>query len=157
GNGQIDYPNGTSFATPILAGLSACLWQALPELTCFEIIELLRETANAFSQPDSLMGFGIADVYKAYTQNKTGLKPAGMENAVYFHINARENRLYLNFDHLQNNSPFVLDIYSGVGIKLLSASNVSSSIDISLLQKGIYIVRLQTGGKPVFVRKFIKM
>jgi hypothetical protein len=58
---------------------------------------------------------------------------------------------------LQNNSPFVLDIYSGVGIKLLSASSASSSIDISFLPKGIYIARLQTSGKPVFVRKFIKM
>jgi subtilisin family serine protease len=155
--GQIRTGSGTSFATPILAGLSACLWQALPELTCFEIIELLRETADAFSQPDSLMGFGIADVYKAYTQNRTGLKPAGTEDAVYFYINARENCLYLNSNHLQNNSQFVLDIYSGVGIKLLSASNVSSSINISSLPKGIYIARLQTGGKPVFIRKFIKM
>lgn len=155
GNGQINYPNGTSFATPVLAGLSACLWQALPELTCFEIIELLRETANAFPQPDSLMGFGIADVYKAYTQKKTGLKPAGTDNAAYFCINIRENRLYLNFNH--DSSPFALGIYSGVGIKLLSVSNISSPVDVSSLPQGIYIARLQTGGKPAFVRKFIKM
>ncbi|MDR0612575.1 MAG: S8 family peptidase [Dysgonamonadaceae bacterium] len=157
GSGQINSGSGTSFATPILAGLSACLWQALPELTGFEIIELLRETANAFSHPDSLTGFGIADVYKAYTRNRTGLKPAGTEDAVYFCINARENRLYLNFNRLKNNSQFVLDIYSGVGIRLLSVPNVSSPVDISSLPEGIYIARLQTGGRPVFVRKFIKM
>ena len=155
-SGQILYNNGTSFSTPIMAGLSACLWQALPELTSFEIIRLLQETANAFSHPDSLMGYGIADVYKAYTQRKTGLKPVGTENAVFFFVNPYENRLYLNLDHLQNVSKLVLNIYSGVGIKLLTVSDFSSSIDITPLPKGVYIVHLQSGDKPAIVRKFIK-
>jgi subtilisin family serine protease len=156
-NGQIVYGNGTSYATPILAGLSACLWQALPELTSFEMIELLRKTANAFSHPDSLMGYGIADVYKAYTQSKTGIKPVSTDNAVYFSVNPHENRLYLNFNHLPDNSKLVLNIYSSVGIKLLSVSNVSSSIDISGLSGGVYIVHLQMGDKTAYVRKFIKL
>ena len=155
-SGQVLYSNGTSFATPIMAGLSACLWQALPELTSFEMVRLLRETANAFSRPDSLMGYGIADVYKAYTQNKTGLKPTGNGNTVSFFVNPYENRLYLNFDHSQNESKFVLNIYSSVGIKVLSVSDSSSSIDISSLSKGIYIAYLQMGAQPATVRKFIK-
>jgi subtilisin family serine protease len=155
-SGHIGYSSGTSFSTPILAGLSACLWQALPELTGFELMKLLRETADAFLQPDSLMGFGIADVYKAYTQNKTALKQTGTENTVFFYINARENRLYLNSGYLQNDSKFVLNIYSGEGVKMLSVPNVSSPVDISSLPKGIYIARLKTGDKPVLVRKFIK-
>jgi len=154
--GQIVYSNGTSFATPILAGLSACLWQALPELTSFEIIRLLRETASAFSHPDSLMGYGIADVYKAYTQGRTGLKPVKTENTIFFSVNPHENRLYLNFNHSQNESKFVLNIYSSVGIKVLSVSDFSSSIDISSLPKGVYIASLQTGAQPAIVRKFIK-
>ena len=156
-NKQIQHGNGTSFATPVLAGLSACLWQALPDLTGFEMIALLRKTANAFSHPDSLMGYGIADVYKAYLQGKTGLKPVETENTVFFSVNSRDNRLYLNFSRLQNNSNLVLNIYSGVGTKLLHVSNPSSSIDISSLPKGVYIVHLQTGDRPACVRKFIKM
>ncbi|MDR1611063.1 MAG: S8 family serine peptidase [Candidatus Symbiothrix sp.] len=156
-NGQILSGNGTSYATPVLAGLSACLWQALPALTTFEMIELLRETANAFSRPDSLMGYGIADVYKAYVQSKTGLKPVETENTFFFFVDSRENRLYLNFSHLQDNSKSVLNIYSSVGMKLLSVSKLSSSIDISSLPKGVYIAHLQTGDRPACVRKFIKM
>ncbi|MDR2621897.1 MAG: S8 family peptidase [Dysgonamonadaceae bacterium] len=156
-NGQIRYGSGTSYATPVLAGLGACLWQALPKLTAFEMIELLRETANAFSHPDSLMGYGIADVYKVYVQSKTGIKPVETENTVFFSVNSRENRLYLNFSQLQDNSKLVLNIYSGVGIKLLSVSKLSSPVDISSLPKGIYIARLQTGDRPAYVRKFIKM
>jgi subtilisin family serine protease len=154
--GQIIYSNGTSFSTPILAGLSACLWQALPELTSFEMIQLLQQTANAFSYPDSLIGYGIADVYKAYTQTKTGLEPLKTEDVLIFSVNPYENRLYLNLDHSQNESKLVLDIYSGVGIKVLSVHDFSSSIDISSLPKGIYIARLQMRDKPAYVRKFIK-
>lgn len=31
-NGEIDFRNGTSYASPIMAGLAACLWQAYPHL-----------------------------------------------------------------------------------------------------------------------------
>jgi len=155
--GQIVYSSGTSFSTPIMAGLSACLWQALPELTSFKMIQLLRETAGAFSHPDSLMGYGIADVYKAYTQGKTGLKPIRKENTVFFSIHPSENRLYLNFKYSPNESKLVLNIYSTVGIKVLSVSDFSSSIDISSLPKGIYIASLQMDNKSATVQKFIKL
>ena len=156
-DGQIVSSSGTSFSTPIMAGLSACLWQALPELTSFEMIQLLRKTANAFFHPDSLMGYGIADVYKAYMQGKTDLKPIGKENTVSFSIYPSENRLYLNFNYSSNESKRILNIYSAVGIKVLSASDFSSSIDISSLPKGIYIASLQMDNKSTTVQKFIKL
>ena len=156
GDGQVVHSSGTSFSTPIIAGLSACLWQALPELTSFEMIQALQETADAFSHPDSLMGYGIANVYKAYAQNKTGLKPIGKENTGSFSIFPDGNRLYLNFNYSPGEAKPVLNIYSVVGIKVLSVSDFSSSIDISSLPKGIYIAALQMDNKSATVRKFIK-
>lgn len=64
--GSIRYVNGTSFSTPILAGLGVCLWQALPWLSNYEIIELLRESSTQYKRPDAELGYGIPDVYKAY-------------------------------------------------------------------------------------------
>lgn len=64
--GNIAYANGTSFATPILAGLAACLWQALPHLSNSEMVKLLQETAHQHNQPDVELGYGIPDIYKAY-------------------------------------------------------------------------------------------
>lgn len=65
-SGNIRYANGTSFATPILAGLGVCLWQALPWLDNYEIIDLLRESSSQYKRPDAELGYGIPDVYKAY-------------------------------------------------------------------------------------------
>lgn len=69
-DGNIRYASGTSFATPILAGLGACLWQALPTLSNKEIITLLQESASQYKRPDAELGYGIPNVYKAYKQER---------------------------------------------------------------------------------------
>jgi subtilisin family serine protease len=68
--GNVQYANGTSFSTPIVAGLGVCLWQSLPWLTNKEIIELIRQTASQANHPDVEKGYGIPDIWKAY---RTGL------------------------------------------------------------------------------------
>jgi subtilisin family serine protease len=70
-SGNIRYANGTSFATPILAGLGVCLWQALPWLNNTELIELLQESSSQYKHPDAELGYGIPDVYKAYKKETT--------------------------------------------------------------------------------------
>ena len=65
-DGQIAFASGTSFSTPILAGLGACLWQALPELDNRAIRRLLRQSSRRYKKPDPGVGYGIPDVYKAY-------------------------------------------------------------------------------------------
>lgn len=70
-SGGIRYANGTSFATPILAGLGACLWQAFPELNNREIRELILRTAHQYNQPDAELGYGIPDIDKAFAEQQT--------------------------------------------------------------------------------------
>lgn len=65
-SGRIRYASGTSFATPIVAGLGVCLWQALPWLNNYELIELLKKSSSQYNRPDAELGFGIPDVYKAF-------------------------------------------------------------------------------------------
>ena len=65
----IDSGNGTSYATPNLAGLATCLWQALPELNAMEIMQLIREAGHQFATPDTTMGYGIPDFYRIFLEN----------------------------------------------------------------------------------------
>ena len=64
--GQVQYAHGTSFSTPIVAGLGACLWQSLHWLTNREIIKLIQQTASQADRPDVEKGYGIPDIYKVY-------------------------------------------------------------------------------------------
>lgn len=70
GRGSIIRDMGTSFSTPLVAGLVACLWQALPEKSALEIIELVRQTSSNAKEPDSIFGYGIPNFWRAYMIGK---------------------------------------------------------------------------------------
>ena len=57
--------DGTSFATPVLAGAVACLRQARPYATVQEICDAVRACSNRADNPDSYYGYGIPDFYEA--------------------------------------------------------------------------------------------
>ena len=65
-NGNLRKASGTSFASPILCGMVACLWQACPQLTAKEIIELVRQSGDRIDFPDNIYGYGVPDLWKAY-------------------------------------------------------------------------------------------
>ena len=62
--GNINTGNGTSYSTPLLAGLIACLWQAHPDKSNMDIIGMVKRSASHFQKPDSLYGYGIPDFSK---------------------------------------------------------------------------------------------
>ncbi len=58
-NGRIASGNGTSFATPLVAGLAAGFWQANRQLTSAQVVDALRRSGSQFSAPDAQLGYGI--------------------------------------------------------------------------------------------------
>ncbi len=70
GRGNVIRDMGTSFSTPIVAGLVACLWQALPKKSALEIINLVRQTSSQHQEPDNIYGFGIPNFWRAYMIGK---------------------------------------------------------------------------------------
>lgn len=64
--GKISSANGTSFASPVMCGAVACLWQACPQLRAEEVIELVRRAGDRYDFPDNIFGYGIPDLWKAY-------------------------------------------------------------------------------------------
>ena len=58
--------NGTSFSSPILCGMAACLWQAHPQATNMEIIDAIERSAHLYTNPNDSLGYGIPDFGKAH-------------------------------------------------------------------------------------------
>lgn len=67
-NNSVIYGNGTSFACPIIAGMAACLWSAMPHATNMEIRERIIQSADRYTLPHDQYGYGIPDAWKAYEQ-----------------------------------------------------------------------------------------
>ena len=68
-NGYVINSNGTSFACPLLAGMAACLWSALPNATNMEIRERIIRSADKYTHPQEQYGYGIPDAWLAYTND----------------------------------------------------------------------------------------
>ena len=71
GNGRITTANGTSFSSPILCGMVASLWSALPNLTAYQIMDLVRRSADRYDFPDNIYGYGIPNFWEAYQMGLT--------------------------------------------------------------------------------------
>ena len=70
GRGALAQGMGTSFSTPVVCGLVACLWQGLPHLTAVDIIELVRQSADSYQQPTNVYGYGVPNFWQAYQKGR---------------------------------------------------------------------------------------
>jgi subtilisin family serine protease len=152
--GNVVYANGTSFACPVMAGLTASLWGALPELTSYEIMSLIRENADRFTNPNPQYGYGIADIFKSYNEGLNII--TGVVPSVSF---ASDDCLLISKDQLclktETHFPKTcLSIYNSLGIRVLFVADFSGCLNLHRLDQGIYIAVCQQGNQK-YTRKFI--
>jgi subtilisin family serine protease len=79
------FSNGTSFASPIMAGMATSFWQALPQMTPQEIIYTLQNHATYSDKPDNAMGYGVPDFLAAHIAQKNSIIKLTTENEYYYH------------------------------------------------------------------------
>ncbi len=112
--------NGTSFSSPLMAGMAACLWQALPEKSAMEIKAIIEKSSHLYDTPNDSMGFGIANIYKAYSDNVAGLDSnLQSEKTKIFYVQS-DHALYVR----EMSLPFSLELYD-VGGRLLLKTEAS--------------------------------
>lgn len=61
--------NGTSFSSPIMAGMAACLWQnnqSIFGITNMDLLRLIEASSSRYHNPNALLGYGIPNFKKAY-------------------------------------------------------------------------------------------
>lgn len=60
-----EFASGTSFSTPITAGVAALILSAHPELTPIQVRDALRNTASLSGKPNNILGWGNINAYDA--------------------------------------------------------------------------------------------
>ncbi|MFM1932838.1 MAG: hypothetical protein RL226_2141 [Bacteroidota bacterium] len=141
--------NGTSFASPILCGLAACLWQAHPEATNMDILRAIEKSASLYNQPNDSLGYGIPDFFVAHRllQEQTGV----LESSVILYPNPSSGVFHFEAD-VQISRIVVFDLR---GRELGDVSCVYTQNDYSAgifdlreagLSAGQYLVRFEGEG-----------
>jgi len=65
-DGSFGYLNGTSFSSPVMAGMAACYWQSVNHVPAAEIKKTIEKFSHLYSNPSIQLGFGVPDFRKAW-------------------------------------------------------------------------------------------
>jgi len=142
--GTIGVANGTSFSSPITAGLVACLWQSLPTLTNAEILQLVKQSASIYTNPTAQLGYGIPNFYAAFQAGQLLSSPAAVTAAFSLYPNPFEEQLNIQLSEMDSIGE--LQLYNATGQLILKKTiNSNQSISVSHLQSGLYFYSIQIG------------
>jgi subtilisin family serine protease len=161
-NGLMSTGNGTSFSSPIIAGLTACLWQAFPDKSNMEIIDAIRRSAHTYSSPSDSLGYGIPDFWKAFNMLRV---QENSESALGLEIfpNPFSNHVSVSFEANDTGSiKFELYDVSGRRLSIVTDGFSSGATRIKTfdfewqdLPRGVYVFKLVADGVEE-TRKIIK-
>src|SRR5690554_7462257 len=153
-NNNIGTANGTSFSAPIMAGALACLWEALPDLTNAEIMQLVRESASQYQTPDYFLGYGIPNLATALNQGLSIPEAEDLQQNIQIYPNPVLHDLYLKIPSTETNVQ--VTVYNILG-KITMETKVfqSTTINMSTLANGVYLLKMNTQ-KETIIKKIIK-
>ncbi len=154
-SGTVATSSGTSFSSPVMAGLMASYLQLLHDQQVFksveQIIQSIITTASHYDSPTQQLGYGIPDFSKL-----PELIPALSVSSPTI-----GNELRLKVDYADKSlkieahtSILSIRIFNLAGHQLVKIDKLdtSSSIDLSGIAKGIYLLRAETSS-GTFTRK----
>jgi serine protease AprX len=155
--------NGTSFASPVMCGLVACLWQAHPQVSNMELFHFIEQSASQFNKPDTLLGYGKPDFCAANLAMGVSNLPA-LDND--FLSAVRPNPFADSFDFIfwsKNTQQITVNLFDLTGRKIRTEQRHVSPLsfnsfhyqDLTALSSGIYFLSIHSGNE-VFVRKLMK-
>ena len=151
--------SGTSFSCPVLSGMAACLMQAVPSAINTEIIEALHYSADRYTLPDSLYGYGTPDMQKTIMRLQdihvirpsaefvTGPNPTTGEVEIIFR---------------EDPGTMIIEIFNTSGVAIYRKQipeYAGRTLRIQALNnrgQGIYLIRITTDN-GIFTNKIIKL
>lgn len=153
-SGTIQTASGTSFSCPIMAGMVASFWSAVPSLTNQQVINFIKESSDRFTNPDYQFGYGIPDFQVALQNALLSNEEIQIENHQVFPNPTSSTITIVSPDTFVGNS---IKMYNGLGQLVLTNSieNPVQTISLDCLSTGVYYYTISTSEK-VYQGKIIK-
>ena len=162
--GGIAQGNGTSFSSPVIAGMTACLWQANPSMKNMEITNAIQQSGSQASNPDEFLGYGIPDYVEANDMLSIIETPVSIQNNI-INVYPLPFKNYINivYNNKDDNSSVLIEIYDITAKKTLSITkklntsglNKLTVNNLSEIPSGIYLMKI-ISNNDVSVSRLIK-
>ncbi len=154
---------GTSYASPLVTGLVACLQEKYPKATNAQLMRSIRQSSTQAQNPDTLIGHGVPDARvadsllgKMMNTSSQQLKAPG--SAISIYPNPVRKQLTIEFSgETQINSLSVISS-TGQTVRQLSIEDRRGQLRLNTndLKPGIYSIRLQDANGKVNTKRFVK-
>lgn len=141
-NGNITAASGTSFSGPIIAGMVACLWQALPNKTNEEIVQLIKQSASIYATPNTELGYGIPD-FSAALNSVLATQSVNKEQFLLFPNPAKDTVIVAFPTGFENAN---ISFYNALGQLVLERNLTSqdSKVELNEMNSGMYLYKIQS-------------
>jgi len=149
-SGVLGNSSGTSFSSPVMAGMGACLLQANPWANVKQVKMAIEQSAHQYSKPDSLLGYGIPDFEKADKYLKVNFtNDLKSETGLVVSPNPFHNYLFLRNLNPERVENCRINIYSMQGINLWESTFAASETillkNLGNLPQGFLILSIRSG------------
>jgi len=154
-NNNITTNNGTSFSSPIMAGAVASLWQASPEKTNAEIMQIVREAAHLYPDSTPEMGYGIPDFGEALQSLSVEENTALAKTYV---LSPNPASQQFEIQSINGSGSMQVTIYDLLGkqIQQLEIEGDSLQVDTSRFTSGIYLIQILEDNRSSTQKLIIK-
>jgi hypothetical protein len=146
---NITVSNGTSFSSPLVAGLTAGLWQANPDLTADEIKERLRNTASISTNPGNQYGYGIPDFNRANENTVVGIEEEMLRDLEVYPNPVKNDQLIIRSGKESLKGASIhLFTSNGQEIKKITSEAFENKVILTLdsFENGVYILKIRKKG-----------
>ncbi len=153
-DGTVSSGSGTSFSSPITAGMVACLWQANYTARNTEIMEAIQESGSLADNPNNNLGYGIPDYLEAHLLITTSIDSEIVQNEqVVINPNPFTDKLIVRagVSDIEIKSLSISDIAGRIVLKRDYNLNLKGHDKLMVsglqsLRSGLYFVTLDMGG-----------
>ena len=139
--GNVTTANGTSFSGPIMAGMIASFWQAIPWATNAQVVQFVKQSADRFTNPTNQYGYGIPDFQMALDMALLSSNEF-YSNQFIVYPNPTKDNLMISIP--SNFKEATLYVYNSLGQKVLEMNNLNKLSNVSLesLESGVYLYEI---------------
>lgn len=142
-SGTIQTASGTSFSCPIMAGMIASFWQAIPWATNQQVIDFVKQSADRYSNPTNQFGYGIPDFQLAINSAQLSLNQNAIGRFLVY-PNPVSDELFISFP--PNFSEAKICLYNTLGQIIFEKSiqNTSALLSLQNISSGIYFYKIKS-------------
>jgi hypothetical protein len=149
--------DGTSFSSPIMAGMVTTLWSAFPDKTNWEIKDAIEASGNQSMQPDSSLGFGIPDFFRAYLYLMEAGMAITLKGDMYSSATLIDNQYKIMVES-ETAEIINYSLFNKVGQIVYSSSLIAGPFDVKSLEipmlkdlePDFYYIKIQVGANTYF-------